>query len=68
MAYPAVGITKEDDSVVFSFLDDNFSQADKRKHSRFLHSARGAEDVSKPQIASEKEKWLQLPPTLKQFK
>jgi len=56
MAYPAVGITKEDDSVVFSFLDDNFSQADKRKHSRFLHSARGAEDVSKPQIASEKEK------------
>jgi len=58
MAYPAVGITKEDDNVVFCFLDDNFSQADKRKHSSaifFLHSALGAEGHSTPQIASEKE-------------
>jgi len=58
MAYPAVGITKENDDVVFSFLDDSFSQADKRKHSSaifFLHSALGAECLSTPQIASEKE-------------
>ena len=58
MPYPAVGITKVDDDVLFRFLDDNFWQADKRKHSSaifFLHSALGAEDVSTPQIASEKE-------------
>ena len=58
MAYPAVGITKEDDNVVFCFLDDNFSQADKRKHSSaifFLHSALGAEGLSTPPIVSEEE-------------
>jgi len=58
VAYPATGITKEDDDVVFIFVDHNFSQADKRKHSSaifFLHSALDAEDDSTPQIASEQE-------------